>query len=594
VTRKTRLSGSEGSKSPRYPKPKILLVDVEPGSRDALEAEGYNVSSGSFGLPYKVPISDKDVPVIPNGELEHFAEQEIIVIDLLPTELLDEPIGEKVTSRGTNDVWASSSTGVIDPRPRIMEAVRNDADRVFSNGGLFVVFADARYRQSHYIGRTVGYSWPEKMANYPFDNWSFLSILDDFRVRPDEGREISVTADSSKPLGKLLANHAKEAEFLCTLSPQPSLEKAWITLAVNKYGESVAGVIATMQGNGAVLVFPQIEDKGRFLVELIKYVVPDFMPELFPYAEGVHWVQHPEYEIPEIQALKDEVDEIKEEARRRVAERQEIIEAKRAETSYMHDLIGGTDRPLVLAVKKALEDLGFESVVDVDEQMDAAGDRAPRKEDLQIHDNSPTLLVEVKGISGMPSDEDALAVSKYLAPRMKEWGRLDVKGLSIVNHQRHVPGLDRNNEMTFREDVLTSARQQDIGLMTAWDLFRLLRSYLKNDWQPEHVKPLFYKSGRISPVPEHYEFVGVIERFIPSLGVLGLKVMADKVEQGDRLAFDLPIEFQEQNVESLEVDNEPVDKAEEGSLAGIKTILTKAQARNGVRVFRVIGEAQLI
>jgi hypothetical protein len=38
-----------------------------------------------------------------------------------------------------------------------------------------------------------------------------------------------------------------------------------------------------------------------------------------------------------------------------------------------------------------------------------------------------------------------------------------------------------------------------------------LRSYLKNGWQPEHVKPLFYKSGRISPVPEHYESGGIIE-----------------------------------------------------------------------------------
>jgi hypothetical protein len=588
VTRKARPDGNEGSKVPKYQKPKILLIDVETTAKDALQAEGYNVSSGSFGLPYKVPVSDSPVPVIPNGKLEYFAEQEIVVVDLVPARILDEPVGEKVTSAGTMDVWASSSPGVIDPRPRLMEKVRRDAERILANGGLFVLFAAAQRRQNQFIGQTEGYLRPVRYADYPFDNWSFLPILSDLNVRDDEGREISVTVEPSKPLGRLLANHAKAVEFRCTVNPQPSIEEAWITLAKNKYGEPVAGAIGTMQGGGGVLIFPQVKDKARFLVELLKDEVPDFMPHLFPHAEGARWVRRPEYEIPEIQALKDEADEIREEAQRKIAEREEIIEAKRAETSYMHDLLGGTDRQLVLAVKRALEVMGFESVVDVDEEMDAAGDRGPRREDLQIHDDSPILLVEVRGISGMPSDEDSLASSKYLAPRMKKWVRTDVKGLSIINHQRHVPALDRDNENSFREDVLTTAGQQDIGLMTAWDLYRLLRSCLKNSWQPEHVKPLFYKSGRISPVPEHYEFVGITERFIERLGVIGVRIVTEKIEQGDRIAFELPVEFQEQNIESLQVDGEPVDKAEESLLAGIKTSLAKEQARKGIRVFRLI------
>ena len=47
--------GKHRAEVPKYPKPNILLVDLEAAAKNVLAAEGYNVSSGSFGLPYKVP-----------------------------------------------------------------------------------------------------------------------------------------------------------------------------------------------------------------------------------------------------------------------------------------------------------------------------------------------------------------------------------------------------------------------------------------------------------------------------------------------------------------------------------------------------------
>jgi len=574
--------------APKYPRPQILLVDIARETQQVLEAEGYNVFSGSFGTPYKVLMGDTTVPVIPNGRLTNFAEQEIVIVDLVPTRVLDGPLGEKAVSDGTIDVWARCSLGLIDPRPRLMSSIRTKADRILASGGLFVVFADARHSQEHFLGRTRAYSWAEKEGEFPVDDWSFLSILDYLRVRNDEGREISVVANAKNSLGQLLVKHANDAAFACTLDPEASIEKAWITLAKSKYEEPVAGIIASPELRGSILILPQIEDKPQFLASLLKNVMPELMPHLFPHAEGARWVKRPEYEMPDVQVLKDEARKIEEEARKKVAELEEAIEAERAKTSYIHDLIGGNDRPLVLAVKRVLEVMGFESVIDVDEAMEAAGDTGPRREDLQIQDKSPTLLIEVKGMAGMPSDEDAMAVSKYLVPRMKEWGRTDVKGLSIMNHQRHIPALDRENEKAFREDVVINAEEQDIGLLSAWDLHKLLRSYLKNDWSPEYVKPLLYKSGRISPVPNHYELVGTIEGFIPKLGVVGIRITGEKLHRGDHIAFELPVEFQEQEAKSLEVDNQQVDEAVSGSIVGILTGLTKDKAKQGTRVFRLI------
>jgi hypothetical protein len=63
---------------------------------------------------------------------------------------------------------------------------------------------------------------------------------------------------------------------------------------------------------------------------------------------------------------------------------------------------------------------------------------------------------------------------------MREWKRTDIRGLAIRNHQRNLPALERENRYTFSGDVIANAEEQDFGLLIAWDLFRLLRSYFKN------------------------------------------------------------------------------------------------------------------
>ncbi|MGD0048916.1 MAG: hypothetical protein ABSE42_18085, partial [Bryobacteraceae bacterium] len=237
---------------------------------------------------------------------------------------------------------------------------------------------------------------------------------------------------------------------------------------------------------------------------------------------------------------------------------------------------------LVEAVKRALSVVGFTSVLDSDELVSTGR----RKEDLQIHDCSPVLLVEVKGIAGMPTEHDAIQVGKYLAPRMKEWGRTDVGGVSIINHQRNVPGLDRSLS-PFTDVVLTNAIDQQFGLMTTWDLFRLVRNFLQLGWKPDDVQPLFYRHGRMEAVPVHYEYVGLIEKYFEKVGVVGIRVVEAAVQQGDRIAYELPIDYIEQEVESLQAERRAVATAAAGVLAGVKTNLTKEQARTGVRVFRI-------
>lgn len=401
--------------SPKYPRPNILLVDLAPGTEAALKTQGYNISSGSFGVPYKVPCGDSYMPVIVNGDLtkSSVSEQDIVIVDLVPGDSLDEVQGVKHTSQGELDWWAKCSQGIVDPRPRLMFSLQQDFNRIVEHGGVLVVFADYRRVQDLFLGYNSRLHGFNTTSEIPCDNWSFSGFLDRnyLSVNHDPGKEISVL-EADSPLRTVLSKHAKGAHFLCTL--QGPSKELWAPIAENKYGSSVAGVLFPANGKGLVLILPQLRDKPSFLSALLREVLPEITPNLFPYVEGARWVQRCEYEIPTVLELKSQIQEIETEAKKRVTDLEQAIEAERDKSSYQHALISATGRPLVLAVKKAIETLGFRSIVDVDDEAEESDDSGFLNEDLQIHDSSPILLIEVKGITNLPKDEDALAVSNGL------------------------------------------------------------------------------------------------------------------------------------------------------------------------------------
>jgi len=147
----------EDVRAPKYLKPKILLIDIKDDSEAVLRNSGFNVSSGTFGTPYRVKKSDSYQAIIPNAHLRDCEEQEIVILDLVARKALDGPIGEKVTSEGENDWWGKCSMGVIDPRPRIMALHQISFDRILAHGGVFVVLADERERQQMLLGYKDNY-----------------------------------------------------------------------------------------------------------------------------------------------------------------------------------------------------------------------------------------------------------------------------------------------------------------------------------------------------------------------------------------------------------------------------------------------------
>ena len=59
-------------------------------------------------------------------------------------------------SRGKDGLWALADSGLVDPRPKMMNLVRDDFDRIYNHGGIFIVFAAPRITSRYIIASDPG------------------------------------------------------------------------------------------------------------------------------------------------------------------------------------------------------------------------------------------------------------------------------------------------------------------------------------------------------------------------------------------------------------------------------------------------------
>ena len=587
---KTEKAVEQGDREPlsqqRYPKPRIMLIDLPEDAHRRLEDLGYNVVSGTLGRPYKVPASGDFVKVVGDYAVPGYEEQEIVAIDLSPPEALPGPAGGSLVHQGKADLLASPLAGRVDPRPAAMQFVTSDSDRIMAHGGCFVVFAAPR-GEHEYVFVTRGlYRRQDHQQEVAWDNWSFLSTLssEHIRVTRQFGDEMAATTDIALVCATL-SKHLGGSRYECTLERKHRLsEDEWYPLAVNKYGETVSVALRPVDATGFVLVVPQVADKAGLVIDLVREVLPDLAPRLFPHVVGRRWVQQPEYELPGVIQLKEKKDALKTRVDERFSELDSAIDQERAEMGFLHDILTTSGDDLVKAVEQCLQFIGFENVVNVDEVLAQEAGEYPRQEDLQILDRSPSLVIEIKGLAGLPTEADSFQVVKYVNRRMKEWKRTDVQGLSIVNHQRNIPGLERNHQRVFTEQQVDDAEQSGSGLLTTWELFLLVRGMLDHGWDPVPVRSLLYRTGRIGRVPAHYQPVGLVFNYWSNVGVVGIDVQDAPLHLGDRAGFVLPGGFAEQTVESLELDGAAIEVAEPGQKVGLKTTLGRDLLHKGTLV----------
>lgn len=566
--------------NPKYPKPTILLADLRPNVAEILREAGYNVTTGSFGAMFRASATGGYTNAGDTGDLPNYREQEVVVVDM--SVMVGTAPSLTPVPDGETGLYVKLNQPVVDLRPVGMRVRQSEFDRVYEHGGLFVVFIEP-HRSSDFFAAQQLFEALGNTRALCYTNWSFLTVVTSVHTAADHGTELSPTAHTPPPLARRL----EAARFTCRVSVPSHMEDRWTVLATNKYAQPVAAVLAPRGGSsdGWIFLLPHVDDKAGLLREMLDEVLPSLAPEKFPHFEGATWTRRDEYELPGIVALREDIARIEETARGQVAELEAKIEIERQEFGYQHDLLIESGDALVTGVKAALERLGLADVRDVDEERQEEGKGSTKREDLQVHAGSPTLLVEVKGVGGTPSEDEAMQVQKYVVPRIQEWTRMDVQGLSVINHQRHLPALQREHQTVFQNDVLTNAEGR-FGLMTTWDLFRLVRNAERLRWPTSVTRPLFYATGRIHCVPTHYKSVGVVDNFWERASALSIQLEGE-LSVGDTIAFAGPVDYHEQQIDSMQLNSTNIDRATAPDLIGITTSLSKGRARPGWRVFQV-------
>jgi hypothetical protein len=453
-------------------------------------------------------------------------------------------------------------------------------NRILDHGGVFICFVD-REIKNEYVFAKEEWGQLEEQRHLTASNWEFLTALGQVKREFDFGKEITLT-DLGEGVPGLKAA-LRDAEFQSILDVDDDFEGGWGALATNKFGATVAAVMTRPGDGGVVLLLPRVRDKAKLVARLVTDFLPRFASQFYPHVKNSAWVKTAPYELPEVLNLQEEISEVQNNADAAVRDIEEKIESKRKERGFLYKLLTATDSDLVAAVKETLELLGFKDVRDVDSESN--GDSLMR-EDLQVWGRKPILLVEVKGITGLPKEAYSLQVDKYVMPRAEQWGHFDVRGLTVINHQLSKVALEREHHHVFQESVITNAEGRKFGLLTTWTLFRLARAYLRYGWEHDQVADLFYTHGVIEAVPSHYESIGAVNQFFEQASALTIE-LSGKVKTGDTLAYELPVEFEQEQVESLRLDDEAVEEAGPGVEVGVITNLTKQQARKGIRVFRL-------
>lgn len=563
-----------------YAKPKILLVDCSDKCQVALRTSGWNCTPGTFGGPYTCERSPSMFLVTNDSlNLPGYQEQEIVIVDTACT--ASGPGPEREVVEGIENFWCGGQDGLIDPRPLLMTASRSAFDNILQHGGLFIVVLSKRYAVNYFYGTRwhVQHGTPKRID---YSNRSFLGALDEFHESSNRGREIRF--DTANSLGRLLASCKHSMTYETTLShlDWPGHGK-WTPIAWNKYQNEIAGILQPKSGGGLVLLLPQIEDFHVILPRLLSEWATSKVPHLFPEHTTFKWIHRPEYEIDEVIQLNTRREAIKQDFEKRLKEIDNDIEKAKQEHSYYYSLLNGTGEELVVAVIAALQEIGFEHVVNVDAERKEQNLANNLREDIRIEDRSPLLVVEVRGLSGLPSDEDLTQAEKHALMRSRELERTDVQALTIINYERNLPPRERNAK-PFRDEMVRNAEDTKSGLMTTWDLFRVLRSTSQLGWQSEHLLEIFYQKGWIRPIPGHYSFAGLVKQlWTDKFGFLATKT----VPEGSRLAVETGDTYAELSAESLQVDGKSVASAPAGSKCGVKLAGSSAMVKKGARVYIV-------
>jgi hypothetical protein len=552
-------------------KPQILTLNLTEKANNLLTEKNFNIYAGSLGSlvetnnkkhESKLCLLNHDFPL-------NIHEFDIVIIDL--TNEIKVPYEKEKNIRKYNRTQSGAyilsqyPQSIFDPRGFTSFILKSQLEPILKRDSIIIVFQDENI--------TITYDLVEENGNHmsssgtrQFGLYEFMPIFPFSKNK--QGKETIVSIkhyELNKFLEKYNENFVYETTYYhpTTWNKEEYVNKPnFFPLVKNRDDEIIS--FAYFEEKYGLYVFPILEDNSEFLVDFLQSVAPTIQPKVFPFSEEKKWTKNAEYFLPNHDKLIQEKNLIIEEYESKIQKKESEIEKNTEKYQFLHDILTESGEDLVKSVITFFEWIGFKNVKDFDSEN---GDL--KEEDIQIDTEKGLLIIEVKGIGGTSKDSECSQISKIKFRRAEERGRFDVFGLYIVNHQRHLPPIDRKNPPFLKvqiEDALKDKR----GLLTTWQLFNLYFDILNGILTKEEAKQNFFDYGLIKFKPTNLIEIDVVKETYHSGLVSIINITKTEIKKGDELYVEKNNRFKIAKVLEIKINDENVDFAKDGEI-GIKT-----------------------
>ncbi len=458
--------------------PRICLIDVDKRSAERLKSEGFNCYSGTLGRRVVVPNnqrSDSHPCLLDFDFPPNFHEYNIVIVDLQnPSKCEYSPDSHVHKERSGKDQFVLISEfpeTLFDPRPMTSSLLQQRLRPVMAKESILIIFSAANEKIEYQLARITPYGLDEERRE-THSLYDFCSNLPSYENLV--GTDTKIAVEEALELTSLLNRHNDQAAYSIyfehpyTWDGKERVKKHGFfpLMTMSSAADKVVSFLL-MEDESYSFIFPRIEKKAEFLVELLQKALPELRPALFPYNTRLLWLKDPLYRLPNEQKLLNEKARLVKDHEDSLKDVDKRVSENRQKYDFLHDLLSKSGADLVKTVANYMAWLGFMQVINADETSPDI-----QEEDIRIECDRGLLVVEVKGIGGTSADNDCSQISKIRYRRMRDRGTLDVFALYIVNHQRFLPPEERQNP-PFSATQIIDAESDDRGLLTTYDLFKL-------------------------------------------------------------------------------------------------------------------------
>ena len=241
-----------------------------------------------------------------------------------------------------------------------------------------------------------------------------------------------------------------------------------VPLLISRVGEVVAAIWISPDGSIRHYILPYLLAYSPVLQWLTDQAIPEFVPTAAR-RRGWALADQAEFQTPGEAALRAEIDNLEADYERRHARLLSMASSATAEVDGVRvPLLYESGSVLVAAVRRILEDAGL-AVEDVDELLDGTPNA-----DLLASWADRSRLIEIKGVTGNPSERLVEAPSRHLATWPELCPDLAVEGVTLViNYQIRTHPLDRWPQPYVRSEFVATLTFPVISTLELFDFWRL-------------------------------------------------------------------------------------------------------------------------